>query len=212
MRLYLSSIDVGNHADRLVSLARTGRDAGIIVNALDNFPRARKEWLAYQSETLQGLGFVPEELDLRKYFADPQRLAAVLAGKQLLWVNGGNAFLLRRAMRQSGFDAAVLPLVASDELVYGGFSAGACCAAPTLRGVEFVDDPGAVSPGYISEVVWDGLRLVDYSIGVHCGRKDAQGDAIERTIEYWKARNMPYVALRDGEVLVVDGEESEVVK
>jgi len=48
--------------------------------------------------------------------------------RSLIWINGGNAFPLRRAMRQSGFDEVAWALLASDEIVYVGFSAATCCA------------------------------------------------------------------------------------
>jgi dipeptidase E len=73
--------------------------------------------------------FFAEELDLREYFDDA------------VWINGGNAFPLRRAMRQSGFDLVIRELLQADKIVYAGFSATACCAAAALRGAEMVDDP-----------------------------------------------------------------------
>ena len=76
---------------------------------------------------------------------------------------------------------------------------------PTLRGVEFVDDPTVTAAGYPGEPVWDGLGLIDYNVAVHYGSRGAQGKAIERTVAYWKSQNVPYLPLRDGEVLVVDG-------
>ena len=51
---------------------------------------------------------------------------------------GGNSFLLLRAMKQSGFDKLIVPLVENDILVYAGFSAGAVLATPTLHGIELV--------------------------------------------------------------------------
>jgi len=41
-------------------------------------------------------------LDLRDYFTDHQRLADTLAGFQLVWLRGGNAFILRYALARSG--------------------------------------------------------------------------------------------------------------
>jgi len=212
MRLYLSSFEMGSHPERLVALASRGTRASIVVNALDNFPYARQEWLARQRETLEALGFVQEELDLRNFFDSPERLASALAGRGLIWINGGNAFLLRRAMRQSGFDSVARALLSSDTIVYAGFSAAVCCAAPTLRGIELVDNPREVPKGYMNDTVWDGLGLIDHSIAVHYGSTGAQGAAIERTITYWQSHNMRYITLRDGEVLVVDGDRAEVVR
>jgi dipeptidase E len=211
VRLYLSSLNLGNHPERLVALAPPRTRAVIIVNALDNFPHERAECLASQHDALEHIGFVSEELDLRNYFGYPERLAPALARSGLIWINGGNTFLLRRAMRQSGFDSAARALLASDEIVYAGFSAAACCAAPTLRGIELVDEPSATAQGYMIETIWEGLGLIDYSIAVHYGSEDGQGTAIERAIEYWKSQNMPYITLRDGEALVVDGDRPEVV-
>ena len=212
MRLYLSSSRLGNHPERLVALVPPRTRVIIVLNALDNAPQAREEWLASQTADLESLGFVVEELDLRNYFGRPERLASALQGRGLIWINGGNTFLLRRAMRQSGFDSAIRALLASDEIVYAGFSAAACCAAPTLRGIEFVDDPLADAGGYTVETLWDGLRLIDYCIAVHYGCQDAQGEGIERAIAYWKSQQTAYLTLRDGEAVVIDNNKTEVVR
>jgi dipeptidase E len=211
VRLYLSSFKMGNCPERLVSLAGSGARAALILNALDNFPHAREEWLSMQSEALKCLGFVPYELDLREYFGMADRLARALESATMLWINGGNAFLLRRAMRQSGFDRVIGDLLTSNRIVYAGFSAGVCCAAPTLRGVEFVDDPAAAPEGYMSETVWEGLELVDYNIAVHHQSDHSDSERIEKAVGYYQQHNMPYVPLRDGQAIVVDGEKTEVV-
>jgi dipeptidase E len=203
---------MGNHPERLAALVPRRTRAAIVVNALDNAPQAREEWLASQIEDLESIGLAPEELDLRKHFGRPDSLAAALEGRGLIWINGGNTFLLRRAMRQSGFDAAVRALLRSNEIVYAGFSAAACCAAPTLRGIEFVDDPCADAEGYMIETLWDGLGLIDHCVAVHYGCPGAQGEGIERAIAYWKSQNIAYFPLRDGEALVVDDDNTEVVR
>jgi len=48
----------------------------------------------------------------------------------------------------SGFDSAIKDLVTNETLVYGGFSAGSCVAAQTLKGIELVDDPEQMPEGY----------------------------------------------------------------
>ena len=49
---------------------------------------------------------------------------------------------LRRALAASGADEMIADLVRADRIVYGGNSAGACVLAPSLRGLETVDEPG----------------------------------------------------------------------
>src|SRR5262245_37280549 len=107
MRLYLSSMELGADPERLVSLAGRGARALIIMNALDNFPEERGQFCTVEKRGLENLGFLADELDLRTCFDAPDRLAQRLNDAGLLWVNGGNTFLLRRAMARSGFDLAV---------------------------------------------------------------------------------------------------------
>jgi dipeptidase E len=151
---------------------------------------------------LASLGLVTEEVDLRRYFGAGEALRAKLGEFDLVWVMGGNAFVLRRAMKQSGFDDVIIGMLERDEIVYGGFSAGAVVAAPTLRGIELIDDPGEVPPGYDPEVVWDGLGLIDYSIVPHFRSPHPESAAAERAVRHMTGRGMRYRALRDGEVIV----------
>jgi dipeptidase E len=209
MRLYLSSMDFGAHPERLVSLAGRGARAMIVMNALDNFPDERRHFLAAGKQALENLGFSADELDLRTCFDARGRLAQSLSGVGLVWVNGGNTFLLRRAMDRSGFDSAVRALLERDQLVYGGFSAGVCAIAPSLRGIEFLDDPDEVAEGYSPEPIWEGLGLIEYHVAVHY--RTGEGEPIQRTMRYYREHEMPYVALRDGEVIVVEGGGTELI-
>jgi dipeptidase E len=102
----------------------------------------------------------PAELDLRGYFGQEQRLRGDLAGVALAWLRGGSVFMLRFALFRSAGDVVFRDLLAADALVYAGYSAGACVLSSTLRGLELVDDAGAVMRVYGSEPVWDGLALL----------------------------------------------------
>jgi dipeptidase E len=211
MRLYLSSFKVGNRPDRLVSLIGSGKAMAVIMNALDNFAIERAQWLAGQIDTLAGLGFAATELDLRHYVDRPGELASALQRIDAVWINGGNAFLLRSAMRRSGFDEAIRALLAADKIVYAGFSAAVCCAGPTLRGVELLDDPDAVGETYGSELVWDGLGLTDRNIIVHYKSEHRDAPGADKQAQYCRDHGIAYTPIRDGEAFVVDGETSEIV-
>ena len=95
MRLYLSSFDLGDRPEELVALTGSARRAAIIVNALDNRPEGRAVWLKEQTDKLVGLGFSVVELDLRSYFGASDQLKRFLSDIDLVWINGGNAFILR---------------------------------------------------------------------------------------------------------------------
>lgn len=206
MRLYLSSYRIGDRAGSLLALLGSGKRAAIVSNALDAISDTARS--IFRDEVydphveMASLGLETEELDLRRYFGQPQALRSKLSGFDLVWVMGGNAFVLRRAMKQSGFDDVITGMLERDEIVYGGFSAGAVVAAPTLRGIELMDDPTEVPAGYDPEVVWEGLGLIDYAIVPHFRSPHPESAAAERAVRHMCSRGMRYRALRDGEVIV----------
>ena len=204
MKLYLSSFVLGDDPQQLADLVGQGKSGVVILNALDHKQEARDRFLASQTGALQELGLTVEELDLRKYFGKEEELRKLLNTKDFVWINGGNTFILRRAMRQSGFDTAIVDLVKKDSIVYAGFSAGVCILAPTLKGLDITDDPLIVPEGYEKEILWDGLGLVDYSVAVHYQSDHDESSLTDKEIAFYEANGMPYKKLRDGEVLVVN--------
>lgn len=213
MRLYLSSFRLGDHPEHLLSLTGGGGGrAAVIGNAIDDEPDdIRRLRVGTDLRGLSLLGFSASELDLRDYFGAEQRLRAQLSAMALVWLRGGNTFLLRYALRHSGADSALRDLLASDALVYGGYSAGCCVLAPSLRGLEVSDDPGAVRQVYGSEPLWDGLGLIDEAIVPHYGSDGLGGEVIRSLAQRYRDDAVPYRALRDGQVLIVNGAATMVV-
>jgi dipeptidase E len=209
MRLYLSSYRIGDHGQRLLELVDANRRASVIMNGMDGFVATKRAELFERTQRdLAELGFEVTELDLRAYFDSPEGLRRDLERFDLVWANGGNAFTLNMAMRQSGFAAELRDLLRADALVYGGYSAGAVVAGDTLRGIELIDpaDPAeAVPPGYRADVSWQGLGLVEYAVVPHYRSDHWESERIEEVVRYYMEEEIPYRALRDGEVILVDG-------
>jgi dipeptidase E len=208
MRLYLSSQHFGDRIDLLLGMVRPDAKVGIIANALDLIPAERRA--AYAATVhdpiaaLRGHGLDAADLDLRTFFGKPEALADALAGLDMVWVTGGNAFLLARAMRRSGFDMLAPLLIRDDKLVYAGWSAGAVLATPDLRGIDLMDDPNHVAPGYDPAIVWDGLNLIGFHLVPHYDCGSADSPAAEAVTMYMLDQAMPYRTMRDGDVLVRD--------
>ncbi|MFC4910680.1 Type 1 glutamine amidotransferase-like domain-containing protein [Actinomadura gamaensis] len=208
MRLYLSSFRLGDRPDRLLELCGDRREVAVIADALDGGSEdARSEGVHREIAALAELGFAAGEIDLRKFAGRPEELADALGRFPVMWVRGGNVFALRYAMARSGADAIITRLVREDAVVYAGYSAGACVLAPSLRGLEACDDP-AVAP----EVVWDGLGVLDFAFVPHV---DSPGHpecaALTRVADAYRRDGVPHRALRDGQVLVVDGDGPPVL-
>jgi dipeptidase E len=232
VRLYLSSFRTGDHPECLISMSGLPARAVVIANAMDDAPtELRGDSVKREIGALGDLGVEAVELDLRDYFAAGQQQRAAgqqlcedgqqqrasgqrqraagqlrddLAGYELAWLRGGNVFMLRYALARSGGDIALLRLLAADELVYAGYSAGACVLAPSLRGLETVDDAGAVSRCYGEEPIWDGLDVLDYALVPHCDSPDHPENAgLELVAERYQAAGIAHRKLRDGQALVI---------
>lgn len=207
MRLYLSSYKFGNFSNELVKLVGSNKRVAVIGNSRDwsgDKERAQKG-MEEQMQILNSLGFSAEELDLRKYFGKSELLKKYLSQFGLVWVLGGNTFVLKRAYEQSGFDYVIKEMLTEDKIVYGGYSAGVVILSPSMRGLEIVDDPRVVPEGYAPEFSWDGLGLVDYSIAVHYRSDHPESALVEKEIEYLEKNKIPYKTLRDGEAIVING-------
>jgi len=205
MKLYLSSYKLGFKPENFARLFDTNKRVAIIMNAADVYdPARRPDYLQKEMTALEEIGLQGEELDLRDYFSSPEALELRLAQYGGVWVVGGNSFTLRRAMRQSGFDKIVSELVRDGLLVYGGFSAGAVAVTRTLKGIDIVDDPHQIPEGYTAGIIWEGLNLYDKSIAPHFRSDHPESPMIEKVVEFFEREDMPYVALHDGDAIVIN--------
>lgn len=186
--------------------------AAVILNAEDYKSDAdRLQSAKREFDDLASLGFEPTEIDLRSFFGQAERLEAVLVDFGLLWVRGGNPFILRRAFAASGADVIISDLLARDALAYGGYSAGAAMLTPSLRGIELVDDPHEVPHGYSAEVIVDCLGIVPHPLVPHFRSDHPESERIEKVVQLLLAEHIPFIALRDGEVWIRDGDREFVV-
>jgi dipeptidase E len=206
MKLYLSSYGLGDRASDLARMVGGSRRVGVLRNALDfsSDTNRLQQGLAHEFKELAELGLVPEELDLREYFEASAHLERVVARLDALWVVGGNVFVLRRAMSQSGLDAVLARRSSDSAFVYAGYSAGSCVAGSTLRGIDLVDDPNVVPAAYSNASAWDGLGFVPFAIAPHYRSMHPESGLIENVIDYFIYNKIPFIALRDGDAYISD--------
>jgi len=215
MRLYLSSFRLGNHPQKLVDLVKGSLRAVVVINACD-YLSDEERLIRVQQElaALQSLNFYPSELDLRTYFNDQQKqreLRDELAACGLIWVRGGNSFVLRRAMKMSGFDKMIIDFLERDALAYGGFSAGMVILTPSLYGVDLVDDPEVIPTGYDPAIIWECLGVIPYAIAPHYKSDHPESAATDNLVQYYIDNHIPFKTLHDGEAIVINGKREELV-
>ena len=209
MRLYLSSYRMGDEGDRLVAMAGRSARVAVISNALDSVPSEARQAYADKGGFMVQDWFMERglsvcDLDLREYFDRPAQIDRALSDIDLVWAIGGNAFLLLRAMRQSGLEAVLKRRLADNSLMYGGWSAGACVAGNSLHGVHLMDEPYRLADGYKFEPEWFGLGLVETVIVPHFASDHAESAAADLAVAHLEAAGIPFRTLRDGETIIVD--------
>jgi dipeptidase E len=207
MKLYLSSYKLGDETETLKQwLASTQKRVGYVPNAFDFIgmkPESRAEHMDFDRKELEALGFSVEVLDLRDYFGKKDALGEKLKALDMLWVSGGNTFVLRQAIRLSGFDELITELQQRADFVYGGYSAACCVLSPTLKGLQIVDDPTNYPYEALKETLWEGLGLIDYAFLPHFDSNHPESADIDKEVAYCTENKIPFKTVRDGEVVLV---------
>jgi dipeptidase E len=208
MKLYLSSYNFGNEKDKIVGLMpKMNKKIGYIPNAMD-FSGVDKKKLRQgindHFTEFRNLGIKPQILDLRKYFEKKSELQKKLDELGGVWVRGGNTFVLRQAMKLSGFDKLIHRLKKRTDFLYGGYSAGICILAPSLESLQIVDDPTELPYKQQRKVIMEGLGILDYMILPHYKSDHPESAEINKEVAYCKRNKIPFKTLRDGEVIIIE--------
>lgn len=212
MKLFLASQDFGDHADRLRELVGKNINALVVFNARDYKEDDGGE--PFQRELLTKSGFNFYRLDLRDYFGKEAELDKFVADYKpgLVILLGGNTFLLRRALAQSGFDKIIRRDVKQGKYVFAGHSAGSIVAGPDLHGFERIDEEKLTFLPYQEEVVWDRLGLTDVRVIPHADSPKYEKEIIKLRKELFDKLDYEYVVLNDADVLIIDGSKKELLK
>jgi dipeptidase E len=203
MKFYLSSYEIGNETEKLKDLVPS-RKIGYIPNARDFTtadPVRRTKRNENDMGSLSALGLKVEMLNLQEYFGKRDELKKKLKELGAIFISGGNVFVLRQAMKLSGLDQ-VLEELRDTDFLYAGYSAAGCVLASTLKGMDIVD-PLDTPYKEQKEILWDGLGFVDFRFMPHWNSNHPESADIDKEIEFCKQNNIPYKAIRDGEVIII---------
>ncbi len=208
MKLFLTSLPINEaQVTELVKLAGanlSGFTMGLIENASDPYSEDDRRWRYQNRESLQKFGVNFELIDLHEFSGNPAQLEQVLSTKDVIWAGGGNTFYLRWVLHDTGADTVITKLVKQGK-IYGGDSAGAIVAGPTLKHLETADDPGDVP-----EIIWDGLHLIDWAVVPHMDNAE-YGNICAAINKQLQADGFDTIPLNDGQALIVAEANRKVV-
>lgn len=201
--MYLSSYRLGRHHQQLLRLSGHGRRTALVPNALDGASDGyRGVGLSRDVDELEAAGLNVTVLDLRQRGG-----AEKLPDFDIVWVRGGNVFALRRALADTGADVVLTDLLGRDAVVYGGYSAGPCVLGPDLLPFARVDDINAVD-----DPITDGLGVLDRPLVPHVQSPEhPESAACDAIAAGYKAGGEKHWALRDGQVLLIDGDNATIM-
>ena len=205
MKFYLSSYKFGNEIEELKKLIPKNKKTAYISNALDFSDDLERRRKGEESaiEQFKNLNLDVEIIDLREYFNQKDKLEKKLNAFGIIWVRGGNCFVLRQAMKLSGFDNILKNLAEKNvDILYGGDSAGICVLAPTLKGIDFIDDLTQRPYGKQIGTIWEGLGILNYSIIPHYNSDHPESKDTDKTVRYMIKNKILFKVLEDGEVII----------
>jgi dipeptidase E len=208
MKLFLSSLAISDpQSVELAKLAGEAPEAirlALIENAADTYPEGKRDWIERNRAAIQSHGFQVEIIDIRQYQGKLPELRDKLAAEDVIWFGGGHTYYLRWLLKSIGVDKLLTELV-NRGVIYGGGSAGAIIAGPTLRHFEAADDPNDAP-----EVILDGLHFTESVVVPHMDNAKF-ASVIHGINDALKADGFKTVPLGDAQALVIDGDNQKVV-
>ena len=207
MKFYLSSFKFGTEVEKLKALLPAKSRIGHIINAQDlsDGTQTSPQLQTEEIEQLIRLGFNAEPLDLRNYFGKEEKLRKMLFQLDGIWISGGNTFVLRQAMKLSGFDVVFNELRSQSNFLYAGYSAAICVLCDSLKYIQNVDDPTFFPYHASSDVIWEGLHVFNYGLLPHYKSDHQESGAIDKDVQACIDNKWLFKVLKDGEVIIIDG-------
>ena len=199
MILYLSSQKFGDNYSFFKELiSKNSNKILLIANALDYKDTSTVSNIIHEDKhLLSHIGFDVTIVDLKDYFEKHEELKKICRKFNNICVIGGNVFILREAMKYSGFDKYLKEISKKDNYLYIGYSAGGCVLSQNLDIYKKVDDP--VDFYNKGKIIYDGIGLIDYQFIPHYKSNYHKAYLIDEIVDTCKKENIKYKALKDGE-------------
>lgn len=208
MKLFLSSMAI-SYSQGKAFLDLVGKEKvtdvsiALIENAADVYEEGKKDWVYESRDSISAHGFKVDLVDLEDYRQGDKGLLQRLEQADAIWLGGGNTYYLRWILKETRADSIITGLVKRGK-VYGGGSAGAIVAGPTLKYFEPADDPDKAP-----EQITDGLGLSETVVVPHWGN-EKYGQIMEDINKKLIYAGFKTITISDEQALIIDGDNQRV--
>ena len=202
MILYLSSQKFGDKYDYLKRwISNHNNKILLIFNALDAKGQDKIDNNVKEDITLlEQIGFEVTVIDLKEYFDKNEELRKLCRKYNSFCVMGGNVFVLRQAMKYSGFDCFLEDIKNDDNYLYIGYSAGSSVLSKIIDVLKLADDP--IDFYNKGEIIYDGIGFIDYVFIPHYKSNYHKAHLIDEIVNTCEKDNIKYKAFTDGNVII----------
>lgn len=157
------------------------------------------EYIIKDKQAMKEIGFDVEDIDIKG--KTEKELRKILAGKDIIYVQGGNTFYLLKYVKESGFDRVVKELI-NQGVIYVGVSAGSMICGPTIETANWKN----VDNNEVGLKDLTAMALVPFNLFVHYSPE------YTRTIEEELPKSKyPLHILNDNQALLVKDGKVELV-
>lgn len=206
MKLFLSSLSIPNvDAYRSLFDDIASPRIAMICNAWGVYsPEKSAPYIQATKELFAKMHMTVDVIDLLEYSQKQSMLDSLLSKYDGIWVTGGNGYYLNWAIHQSGL-YNIINKHCDRGLVYGGESAGAIVAGPSLDHFQAIDDPNEAP-----KVILSGMGLTNVVIVPHYDNQK-YGNKITKIYQEVRAAGSNAVHLNDNQALVIRDELQNLV-
>lgn len=177
----------------------------LIENAADVYQEGEKDWMYENRDSIKAHGFQVELIDLEEHRLGERRdLTARLENADVIWLGGGNTYYLRWILRKTRADTIIRGYIKRGK-VYGGGSAGAIVAGPTLNHFQLADEPSR-----IDEEILEGLNLTRRVVIPHWNN-EKYGDIMRDAKEKLESDGFETLTITDDQAVILNGDEEPQV-
>lgn len=161
-------------------------------------------WLVESRNELKNYGFRVHDFDIEDAYKEGFDIKREIYSSDIVCVSGGNTFYFLYWAKQTGLKY-ILEEFLDNGGVYMGESAGVVCQIADLEPIKWLDKP-EVAP----EIVEKGLQLTDKIVIPHWGNPKYQAQ-LAKTRDYYLSNGLNVDTLGDGQIMIIDVDETRII-